>query len=285
VLPARRIALFATLVASLCAAPPAALAARAIKQGDHGAAVKQLQHALHVHADGVFGPGTKKALQRFQRAHGLKPDGVAGPATWQALTAAARPRVASRGRDVRVLQRHLGIAVDGVFGPATEAAVKRFQAAHGLTADGVVGPATWHVLGISSPRSVLKPAHLRSPARGYTSPLPVHLAIIGANRINTLPYKYGGGHASFDDTGYDCSGSVSYVLHTAGLLAAPLDSSQLMSWGSPGRGSWITVYANPGHAFMVIGHRRYDTSGATPARWQHDMRSTAGYVARHPAGL
>src|SRR4051794_24883960 len=102
-------------VASLSAAPTA-YAAKPVKPGQHGAAVKRLQRALHIHADGVFGPGTKRALQRFQRAHHLKPDGIAGPATWRALSATARPRVATRGRDVRVLQRHLGLAIDGVFG-------------------------------------------------------------------------------------------------------------------------------------------------------------------------
>ena len=112
-------------------------------------------------------------------------------------------------------------------------------------------------------------------------------AIRAANRIAHRPYRYGGGHGSFSDSAYDCSGSVSYVLHGAGRLARPLSSSGLMHWGAPGRGRWITVYAQPGHTFVVIRGRRYDTTGRsrTGSRWQPDMRSTAGYTVRHPAGL
>jgi len=112
-------------------------------------------------------------------------------------------------------------------------------------------------------------------------------AIAAANRIAGRPYRFGGGHRSFSDSGYDCSGSVSYVLHGAGRLGSPLDSSALMSYGAPGRGRWITVYANPGHAYMVIRGRRYDTTGRsqTGSRWQPADRSSAGYVVRHPPGL
>ena len=87
--------------------------------------------------------------------------------------------------------------------------------------------------------------------------------------------------------GYDCSGSVSYVLRAAGGLSSPLDSGSLMSWGSPGKGRWITVYAHGGHTFMTVNGRRFDTSGREQqgSRWQPSMRSTAGYVVRHPPGL
>ena len=97
----------------------------------------------------------------------------------------------------------------------------------------------------------------------------------------------GGGHGSFNDSAYDCSGSVSYVLHGAGLLGRPRDSSELMSWGQPGPGRWITVYANAGHTFMIINGKRYDTTGRwdTGSRWQRTDRSSAGYIVRHPAGL
>jgi cell wall-associated NlpC family hydrolase len=102
-----------------------------------------------------------------------------------------------------------------------------------------------------------------------------------------MPYRYGGGHATFNDTGYDCSGSISYALHGGGLLSSPLNSTGFMSYGQPGRGRWITIYTNPGHAFMVINGRRFDTSGAAQngTRWQPTMRSTAGFVARHPTGF
>jgi peptidoglycan hydrolase CwlO-like protein len=110
--------------------------------------------------------------------------------------------------------------------------------------------------------------------------------VAAANEIATTPYVYGGGHGG-NSSGYDCSGSISYALAAAGLLAAPLDSTGFMSWGEPGPGKRITVYANAGHAFMVVDGRRYDTSalrgGGT--RWSNTMRSTAGFVARHPPGL
>ena len=119
------------------------------------------------------------------------------------------------------------------------------------------------------------------------APRRVKRAIYAANDIVDKPYKYGGGHAQFEDSGYDCSGSVSYVLRAAAGLSSPLDSGALMSWGSPGKGRWITVYAHGGHAFMTINGRRFDTTGRSQngSRWQPAMRSTAGYVVRHPPGL
>lgn len=279
-----------------------------LESGDDGPAVRVLQRALNLaDADGVFGPGTERAVRRFQRRHRLHVDGVVGPGTWtlirrgtssrSARAGAARrartPRVQTRGGSVRVLQKRLGIGADGVFGPGTARAVRRFQREHGLTPDGVVGPATWAALGIRGSRPVLKRARLRSGAARVRSgsstgmPAAVVRAIAAANRIATLPYRYGGGHGSFDDSAYDCSGSVSYVLHAAGVLSSPLDSGSLMSWGSPGPGRWITVYANPGHTYMVINGRRFDTTGRwqTGSRWQDEQRSSAGYVVRHPAGL
>lgn len=120
------------------------------------------------------------------------------------------------------------------------------------------------------------------------APLAVRVAIEAANRINHLPYRWGGGHGSFEDSGYDCSGAVSYALNGAGLLSSPLDSTGLMFWGEPGTGSWITVFAHSGHTFAFIAGLRWDTGGnggGNGPRWHPDLRSTAGYVARHPAGL
>ncbi len=111
--------------------------------------------------------------------------------------------------------------------------------------------------------------------------------IAAANSIAGLPYIYGGGHGSFRAAGYDCSGSISYALAAGGLLDSPLDSSAFMSWGEPGPGKWITVYTNPGHAYMVVKGRRFDTSALREGgtRWTNEMRSSAGFVARHPPGL
>lgn len=115
------------------------------------------------------------------------------------------------------------------------------------------------------------------------APAAVKAAIEAGNRIVNTPYIYGGGHGSFEASGYDCSGSVSYLLHGGGFLDSPLDSTGLMTWGDAGPGSWITVYANPGHTYAIVAGLRYDTSGAPP-RWQSAPRSSAGFVVRHPAG-
>jgi hypothetical protein len=125
------------------------------------------------------------------------------------------------------------------------------------------------------------------------APRQIANAIAAANKIVRMPYRYGGGHGSFKDSGYDCSGSVSYALHGGGLLSSPLDSSSFMHWGLGGKGRWITVYTNPGHAFMMIAGLRLDTSsqnrarGAAPGsgpRWGY-ARSTSGFTARHPSGF
>ncbi len=121
----------------------------------------------------------------------------------------------------------------------------------------------------------------------YGLPVTVRRVIAAGKRIARLPYRYGGGHGSFEDGGYDCSGSVSYALHGGGLLDVALDSGQLMSWGDPGPGRWITVYAKPSHAYMVVAGRRFDTTGReqTGSRWQTVPGTTSGYVVRHPPGL
>jgi cell wall-associated NlpC family hydrolase len=119
------------------------------------------------------------------------------------------------------------------------------------------------------------------------APAAVKQVIAAGNAIAGLPYLWGGGHGSFNAQGYDCSGSVSYALAAAGLLSSPLDSTGFMSWGEAGPGKWITVYANSGHAFMVVAGWRFDTSALSGGgtRWTRAMRSTAGFVARHPAGF
>ncbi|HYH57604.1 MAG TPA: hypothetical protein VD790_00090 [Thermoleophilaceae bacterium] len=119
------------------------------------------------------------------------------------------------------------------------------------------------------------------------APEEVRLIIEAGNQIARTPYKWGGGHGKWLDHGYDCSGSVSFALANAGLLAGPQASGALMGWGKPGKGKWITIYSNPGHVFMVVAGVRFDTSGnrKTGSRWQSDMRGTGGFVARHPPGL
>ena len=297
--PAAHIRCLAATAAIALLPVASAQALPTLHHGDRGRSVAKLQRALHLGDDGVFGRGTLHAVKRFQRRHGLTADGVVGAGTWRmvrrslhrhasarAAAVGGRTGVRTRGASVRLLQSRLGVTADGVFGPGTARAVRRFQRAHGLTADGVVGPATGAALGIGGAHPVLKRAHLRGGTRPGI-PAAVLRAVSAANRIAAFPYRWGGGHRSFHDSGYDCSGSVSYVLHATGRLGRPRDSGELMSWGAPGRGRWITVYANAGHAFMIINGRRYDTTGRwdTGSRWQRVDRSSAGYVARHPARL
>jgi peptidoglycan hydrolase CwlO-like protein len=119
------------------------------------------------------------------------------------------------------------------------------------------------------------------------APLAVRQVIAAGNAIATLPYIWGGGHASFQAAGYDCSGSVSYALAAAGLLSAPLTSTGFMSYGDPGPGRWITIYATDGHAWMEVAGWRFDTVALaeTGTRWAQGGGEFAGFVERHPPGL
>jgi hypothetical protein len=123
------------------------------------------------------------------------------------------------------------------------------------------------------------------------APLAVKRAIWAGNQLRTRPYRYGGGHASFSDSGYDCSGTVSYALAAAGLLRVPMSSSDLLRYGQNGRGKWITVYARNGHAFAVIAGLRLDTTAwnsrneREAPRWHVNNRPPRGFETRHPAGL
>ena len=212
----------------------------------------------------------------------------------------------SHGQDVRVLQDFLGRAgfhtgIDGRFGHGTWRTVRRWERANELPVDGRVTRSDARLL-----RTKVEAVESSSP--GGTTYAPVEKATLAAdgtaiapagapdavkriiaagNEIHDAPYRYGGGHGNWDDSGYDCSGSMSYALHGADLLDQALDSTGFMSWGKAGKGKWVTTYAHGGHAYMVVAGLRFDTSAhkADGSRWTTKMRSSDGYTVRHPAGL
>jgi hypothetical protein len=202
------------------------------------------------------------------------------------------------GRDVRELQGDLTAAgfhtrVTGHFGWATRKNVIAFQTSKHLDPTGVVSFGLAHRLRstvAAIARHRVTKAHIRhglaiAPAN---APASVKGVIAAANRIAFKPYIYGGGHGSWNDSGYDCSGSVSYALHGGGLISSPEDSGELESYGRPGKGRWITLWSNAGHVYMYVAGLRFDTSaqGETGgSRWTTHGRDNGGFVERHPRGL
>ena len=140
---------------------------------------------------------------------------------------------------------------------------------------------------VSGSRAVLRNGVAYAPSQ---APQSVKNAIWATNSLRRKPYVWGGGHGSFIDRGYDCSGTVSFALHSAGALSSPLPSSDLMRFGERGRGRWMTIYSRSGHTFAVIAGLRLDTTdlgrgGDVGPRWYAYGRDTGGYVARHPVGM
>jgi len=157
----------------------------------------------------------------------------------------------------------------------------------------IVASVAADIFPVSGPVVSGKVARLRfgEAAAPKKAPLLVRRAIWAANQLRSKPYRYGGGHKSFDDRGYDCSGTISYVLGAAGLIGSPMSSTEFRSYGQRGRGRWITIYAREGHTFAVIAGLRLDTTpydnytGRWAPRWQTTDRPPRGFEARHPVGL
>ena len=186
-------------------------------------------------------------------------------------------------RRVRSWERRSSVRVNGrVSRP--DARVLRSQVEQGIR---VHAPA---VRDVRRPGRRDRRARTRTASRSRpaSAPQQVKAAIAAANRIVGKPYKYGGGHGRWEDSGYDCSGSMSYALHGAGLLNRALTSGDFTRWGSAGKGGWITIYAHGGHGFLVVAGLRFDTgynnAGSGP-RWSTQMRPSDGYTVRHPDGL
>jgi cell wall-associated NlpC family hydrolase len=206
------------------------------------------------------------------------------------------------GSDVETLQRYLDEAgyettADGEFGPATARSVRDFEAAEQRTVDGKATRSDQQLAQTRAEEGDTEPA-VEETEEAYvddsglavapaSAPEEVQQIIAAGNKIATKPYRYGGGHGRWRDSGYDCSGSISYALHGAGLLATPLDSTGFMSWGERGEGEWVSIYANAGHAYMTVAGLRFDTSSSkrSGSRWSETTRSARGYRVRHPEGL
>ena len=275
-------------------------------------AVKRFQRASRLQPSGTVGTRTVRALKRALRGssanvNGGFSDDPSDDGAHHSLGDRIPVKRGMSGHDIRVLQDFLTragfkVGIDGEFGASTEKAVKKFETAQARTVDGIIDAADIDALrtlaGEDDPGAGTMPTQLApgdtaqigsdglaiAPA---TAPPQVQAIIAAGNQIATKPYKYGGGHGKWNDSGYDCSGSVSYALHGAGLLDTAMPSGDFTDWGDPGPGQWVTLYAKSSHMFMVVAGIRFDTSGRTKngTRWQTDMRSTSGYTAVHPPGL
>jgi cell wall-associated NlpC family hydrolase len=193
----------------------------------------------------------------------------------------------------KAVEPEAGVAATGTVDEATAEDVpeddlsapapKPTGAASGSTRRDITGALT--TTGVTATRARALPAGVAVPP--LEAPDAIRSMIEAGNTIAKTPYLWGGGHGRWVDKGYDCSGSVSYVLAAAGLLDGPLDSGRLMRWGKAGRGRWVTVWSSPGHVFLEVAGIRFDTSGArrTGSRWQAQGRPTSGFVARHWPGL
>jgi peptidoglycan hydrolase-like protein with peptidoglycan-binding domain len=278
--------------------------------------VRRFQRAANLKATGVADLRTITALKGATDGSAAK--NTAGGFDVRATNGSPRHlgdriplRKGMSGHDVKILQDFLERAgfdtsVDGEFGTGTVKSVKLFESDQQVAVDGVIDAADIDLLrslvdgeGGVAPATPAQPAELAPGDKATVgsdglaiapanAPDQVKQIIAAGNEIAKKPYHYGGGHGKWQDSGYDCSGSVSYALHGAGLVSRPMTSGEYESFGRAGRGTWITTYANGGHVFMVVAGLRFDTgwnnAGHGP-RWSDEMRPSDGFVVRHPRGL
>jgi peptidoglycan hydrolase-like protein with peptidoglycan-binding domain len=265
-------------------------------------AVRRLQGALHLPVDGEFGPETLAAIERLQARQGLSVDGVVGPATWKAIGVSAESTLtpppsalppeppaeaastAGSTGGTGASGEPVAVAADaGSSGGSSGEASAGSSSSHEAPAQSSSGGGSHEG---SDEGSSGGGSRSSSGGGGEEGSGAVSRVVSAGNEIANRPYVYGGGHGSFQSSGYDCSGSVSYALHGGGLLSSPQDSTSLEGYGESGAGKHITIYANSEHAFMVVDGKRFDTVAQQEggSRWSGSMTSTSGYVVRHPAG-
>jgi len=276
----RRTLVVALWVLGVCLVPATeAMAAkgtfglRPLQLGSRGHDVRVLQDFLtrwgvRTGIDGVYGPLTTRRVRLWEKLAGRTVDGrmsLDDAAELRRAVEAGEHRPAAPAAPVESGDQ---VAMSGGTTPTDPA-----PAAPATTASAPAEEAT-----LLSDGTAVAPD---------SAPDVVKQIIAAGNQIHDFPYKYGGGHGIWNDTGYDCSGSLSFAFHGAGMLDQALDSTGFMSWGDPGEGQWVTVYANPGHAYMMVAGLRFDTSGraADNSRWHASTRSSSGYTVRHPPGL
>ena len=275
-------------------------------------AVKRFQRAANLRMSGIADDATQTRLRQSLGGKTLR--GSSGAYGYGSRTRSSHLgdriplRAGMSGHDVKILQDflrrdHVNTSVDGQFGSGTARSVRTWERENDRTVNGVVDAGDiaqlrQDVQGGEDPTVATQPAKLAPGDRATIdsnglamapagAPQAVKDIIAAGNTIAHKPYRYGGGHGRWNDSGYDCSGSVSYALHGAGLLNTQLTSGQFETWGASGAGQWVTIEANGGHVYMYVAGLRFDTSGlsADGTRWHNDTRSNSGYVTRHPDGL
>jgi peptidoglycan hydrolase-like protein with peptidoglycan-binding domain len=290
------VAFAVTALMSTPALAAQSLGRRMLQLGMHGADVRTLQADLTytgfaTHVTGYFSRLTQSHVLAFQHRYRLSADGVVGP-----QTASTMLSVVGRAR-------HTELAGDGAAGLAAQSASAQPPAGSTgtptttttstttTTTPQPTGPSTGGTTLTPPPaNSTVEKASLDSNGLAVapqSAPIQIREIIDAANNIAFDPYVYGGGHQSFNSTGYDCSGSVSYALHGAKMVTSPLDSTEFESWGSTGKGKWITLWANGGHVYMEIAGLFFDTAAQSSSnnndRWSTTRISpSSGFVVRHP---